>query len=167
MIDINSTLIAQILNFLVLVVILRAVAYKPIVKVIEAREKKIKETLDQADMDRRAAENILAENKAKLAAAGKKAEDIIEKAEKAARDARDASIEATKREIEQMKKAAAEEIERDRLKMTESLKSEVVALSMAAAGKIIEKNLSEKDNESIVKSFIDKLDSKKLGDLLC
>ncbi|MBR3622175.1 MAG: F0F1 ATP synthase subunit B [Selenomonadaceae bacterium] len=165
MIDINSTLIAQILNFLVLVVILRAVAYKPIVKVIEAREKKIKETLDQADMDRRAAENILAENKAKLAAAGKKAEDIIEKAEKAARDARDASIEATKREIEQMKKAAAEEIERDRLKMTESLKSEVVALSMAAAGKIIEKNLSEKDNESIVKSFIDKLDSKKLGDL--
>ncbi|MBR3723556.1 MAG: F0F1 ATP synthase subunit B [Selenomonadaceae bacterium] len=165
MIDINSTLIAQILNFLVLVVILRAVAYKPIVKVIEAREKKIKETLDQADMDRRAAENILAENKAKLAAAGKKAEDIIEKAEKAARDARDASIEATKREIEQMKKAAAEEIERDRLKMTESLKSEVVALFMAAAGKIIEKNLSEKDNESIVKSFIDKLDSKKLGDL--
>ena len=165
MIDINSTLIAQILNFLVLVVILRAVAYKPIVKVIEAREKKIKETLDQADMDRRAAENILAENKAKLAAAGKKAEDIIEKAEKAARDARDASIEATKREIEQMKKAAAEEIERDRLKMTESLKSEVVALSMAAAGKIIEKNLSEKDNESIVKNFIDKLDSKKLGDL--
>ena len=165
MIDINSTLIAQILNFLILVVILRAVAYKPIVKVMEAREKKIKESLDQADMDRRAAENVLAENKAKLAAAGKKAEDIIEKAEKAARDARDASIEATKREIEQMKKAAAEEIERDRLKMTESLKSEVVALSMAAAGKIIEKNLSEKDNESIVKSFIDKLDSKKLGDL--
>jgi F-type H+-transporting ATPase subunit b len=64
-----------------------------------------------------------------------------------------------------MKKAAAEEIERDRLKMQENLKSEVVALSMAAAGKIIEKNLSEKDNEGIIKSFIDKLDEKKLGDL--
>jgi F-type H+-transporting ATPase subunit b len=36
---------------------------------------------------------------------------------------------------------------------------------MAAAGKIIEKNLSEKDNEGLIKSFIDKLDSKKLGDL--
>ena len=165
MIDINSTLIAQILNFLILVLILRAVAYKPIVKVIEAREKKIKDTLDQADLDRRNAENLLAENRAKLAAAGKKAEDIIEKAEKAARDAHDASIEATKREIEQMKKAAAEEIERDRLKMAESLKSEVVALSMAAAGKIIEKNFSEKDNAGIIKSFIDKLDNKKLGDL--
>lgn len=165
MIDINSTLIAQILNFLVLVAILRAVAYKPIVKVMEARSKKIQDTIDQADMDRRAAENLLSENKAKLAAAGKKAEEIIEKAEKEAGLLREERIEATKREIEQMKKAAAEEIERDRLKMQENLKSEVVALSMAAAGKIIEKNLSEKDNEGLIKSFIDKLDSKKLGDL--
>ncbi len=165
MIDINSTLIAQILNFLILVAILRAVAYKPIVKVMQARSKKIQESIDQADSDRRAAENLLAENKAKLAAAGKKAEDIIEKAEKEASVIREERIEAAKREIEQMKKAAAEEIERDRLKMQENLKSEVVALSIAAAGKIIEKNLSEKDNEGIIKSFIDKLDDKKLGDL--
>jgi len=165
LIDINSTLIAQILNFLILVAILRAVAYKPIVKVMQARSKKIQESIDQADMDRRSAENLLAENKAKLAAAGKKADEIIEKAEKEASVLREERIEATKREIEQMKKAAAEEIERDRLKMQENLKSEVVALSMAAAGKIIEKNLSEKDNEGIIKSFIDKLDEKKLGDL--
>lgn len=165
MIDINSTLIAQILNFLILVAILRAVAYKPIVKVMQARSKKIQDTIDQADSDRRAAENLLAENKAKLAAAGKKAEEIIEKAEKEASVLREERVEATKREIEQMKKAAAEEIERDRLKMQENLKSEVVALSIAAAGKIIEKNLSEKDNEGIIKSFIDKLDNKKLGDL--
>lgn len=164
MIDINSTLIAQILNFLILVAILRAVAYKPIVKVMEAREKKIQDSIDAADADRRAAENLLAENKAKLQAAGKKAEDIIEKAEKEANALREERIQATKREIEQMKKAAAEEIERDRLKMQENLKSEVVALSMAAAGKIIEKNLSEKDNENLIKGFIDKLDRKKLGD---
>jgi len=141
------------------------VAYKPIVKVMQARSKKIQDSIDQADSDRRAAENLLAENKAKLAAAGKKAEDIIEKAEKEASVIREERIEAAKREIEQMKKAAAEEIERDRLKMQENLKSEVVALSIAAAGKIIEKNLSEKDNEGIIKSFIDKLDDKKLGDL--
>jgi F-type H+-transporting ATPase subunit b len=147
------------------VAILRAVAYKPIVKVMQARSKKIQDSIDQADSDRRAAENLLAENKAKLAAAGKKAEDIIEKAEKEASVIREERIEAAKREIEQMKKAAAEEIERDRLKMQENLKSEVVALSIAAAGKIIEKNLSEKDNEGIIKSFIDKLDDKKLGDL--
>lgn len=140
-------------------------AYKPIVKVMQARSKKIQDSIDQADSDRRAAENLLAENKAKLAAAGKKAEDIIEKAEKEASVIREERIEAAKREIEQMKKVAAEEIERDRLKMQENLKSEVVALSIAAAGKIIEKNLSEKDNEGIIKSFIDKLDDKKLGDL--
>ena len=38
MIDINATLIAQMLNFLILVVLLRAVAYKPIVKMLKERD---------------------------------------------------------------------------------------------------------------------------------
>ena len=41
MIDINATLIAQMLNFLILVVLLRAVAYKPIVKMLKEREDNI------------------------------------------------------------------------------------------------------------------------------
>lgn len=40
MIDINMTLVAQVLNFLILVVILRAVAYKPVMKMLKAREEK-------------------------------------------------------------------------------------------------------------------------------
>ena len=41
MIDINATLVAQMLNFLILVVVLRLVAYKPIVKMLEERSQRI------------------------------------------------------------------------------------------------------------------------------
>ena len=41
MIDINATLVAQMLNFLILVVVLRLVAYKPIVKMLKEREERI------------------------------------------------------------------------------------------------------------------------------
>lgn len=167
MIELNATFFAQILNFLILVVILRAVAYKPVVAMLKAREDKIAESLTKADADRAAAEDALRQNQEKLASAQAKAQEIINKAEKLAREEHDSSIQETKREIEQMKKAAQEEIQRERLRAVEQLKGEVVALSMAAAGKIITKNIDAKDNEKIIGEFIDQLDKEKIGDLPC
>ena len=48
MIDINATLVAQMLNFLILVVVLRLVAYKPIVKMLKEREERLSQGLDPA-----------------------------------------------------------------------------------------------------------------------
>ena len=67
----------------------------------------------------------------------------------------------------QLRKAAQEEIQRDRERAVEQLKDEFGALAMAAAGKIIAKNMDAKENEAIIGEFIDQLDSKKIGDLSC
>ena len=77
MIDINATLIAQILNFLILAGLLRAVAYKPVVRMLKARQDRIQESLDKADADAEEADKLLAEYKAKLAEANFKAENIV------------------------------------------------------------------------------------------
>ena len=82
MIDINATLIAQILNFLILAGILRAFAYKPVVRMLKARQDRIQESLDKADADVAEADKILAEYKAKLAAANAKDEHLVLMAEK-------------------------------------------------------------------------------------
>jgi F-type H+-transporting ATPase subunit b len=42
-----------------------------------------------------------------------------------------------------------------------------VALSMAAAGKIISKNIDKAENEQLITEFVDKLDKDKIGDLPC
>ena len=76
------TFFAQIINFVILVVLLRAVAYKPVVNMLKAREDRIKESLDKADADAAEADKLLADYKKKLAAANVKAEDIIRNAEK-------------------------------------------------------------------------------------
>ena len=82
MIDINMTLIAQILNFVILVVILRAVAYKPVKKILAERSQRIQESLDKADADKAEAERTLRDYKAKLAEAREKAQSIVENAER-------------------------------------------------------------------------------------
>ena len=110
MIDINATLIAQILNFLILAGLLRAVAYKPVVRMLKARQDRIQESLDKADADAEEADKLLAEYKAKLAEANVKAENIVLMAEKRAGEEREAKRAEVKREIEQMRKAAKAEI---------------------------------------------------------
>lgn len=167
MIDLNMTFFAQIINFVILVVLLRAVAYKPVVNMLKAREDRIKESLDKADADAAEADKLLADYKKKLAAANVKAEDIIRNAEKRASEEREAARAETKREIEQMKKAAEAEIQRDRERAVAQLRGEVVALSMAAAGKIISKNIDKAENEQLITEFVDKLDKDKIGDLPC
>ena len=151
MIDINATFIAQILNFLILVVILRAVAYKPVVRMLQARQDKIAESLSKADEDVEKAEAVLKDYQEQLSGARVKAQAIIDKASKRAQEERDASVLETKREIEQMKKAAQAEIQRERALAVEQLKGEVVALSMAAAGKIIAKNLDASEHEQLIR----------------
>ena len=161
------TFFAQIINFVILVVLLRAVAYKPVVNMLKAREDRIKESLDKADADAAEADKLLADYKKMLAAANVKAEDIIRNAEKRASEEREAARAETKREIEQMKKAAEAEIQRDRERAVAQLRGEVVALSMAAAGKIISKNIDKAENEQLITEFVDKLDKDKIGDLPC
>ena len=167
MIDLNATFFAQILNFLILVAILRALCYKPVVRMIKAREDKIAESLAKADSDVAEAESLKKDYQAQLAEAREKAQAIVDKAEKVAASNREASIQDTKREIEQMKKAAQAEIQRDHERAADQLKKEIVALSLLAAGKVVAKNLEASENEALVGDFIDKLDKDKIGDLSC
>lgn len=167
MIDINATLIAQMLNFLVLVVLLRMFAYKPIVKVLKEREERIANSIKKADDDAAAAEATLKDYQEQLAGARSKAQDIMDKAEKRAQEEHAASIQETRHEIEQMKQNAQQEIQRERAQAVEKLKGEVVTLSLAAAEKIVSKKIDAAENEALIQEFIDQLDKDKIGDLPC
>lgn len=67
MVDINATLIAQILNFLFLVVVLAKFAYKPMLNMMEERKNKIASDLEAAEKAKAEADAVKAEYAAKLA----------------------------------------------------------------------------------------------------
>ena len=166
MIELNATLVAQIINFLILVIFLRLVAYKPIVKVLEARTNKIQGELQAAEDAVRDAEKNRQESQLLLQDARKQAETIISRADKQAEVNREEKVAATAREIAQMKETAKADIEKDRLDAVEALRAEMITLSMAAASKIIAKNMDQKQNEALITEFINQLDG-KVGDLRC
>ena len=165
MIEINATILAQVLNFLILVVILRAVAYKPVARLLQQRSDKIRNDLEQADADKKAAEQTLTQYKAQLADAQKQAHAIVEKANVTARQEHDAAVAETRKEIERMKQTAQAEIENERNRAFEEMKSQIVTLSLAAAGKVVSKNLDTKENDKLVNEFISSLNKDMFADM--
>ena len=165
MIDINATMVAQVFNFLLLVVILRALAYKPVAKILQQRSDKIRDSLEKAEEDKKAAEKTLEQYKAQLADAQSKARVIVEKAELSARQEHDSLVAETKKEIEKMKQTAQVEIQNERNRAFEQMKGEIVSLSLAAAEKIVAKNLGAKENDKLVNDFISNLDKDMIGDI--
>jgi F-type H+-transporting ATPase subunit b len=163
LVDLNATLIAQIINFLILVAILTKVAYKPLMKALADRQARIADSLSTAEAERSAATELKREYQEQLAQARSQAQEIVEKATKLAEQTKDEIIKEARAEHARLLKETQEEIARERERAVAEVKSEVVALSIAAAGRIIGQNLDESANAKLVTDFIDKLDAQKLG----
>ncbi len=167
MIELNATLIAQIVNFLILVILLAKFAYKPLVKVLEERQARIAGNIAAAEQEREAAEALRQDYLKQLEDARVHAQSIVDKAAHLAEQTKDEILAAAREESARMIKAAQEESDRQRDKVMEQMKAEMVNLSLAAASKIIEHNLDAETNARLVDDFIRKLDDKKIGGLPC
>lgn len=167
MVELNGTLLAQIVNFLILVAILAKFAYKPLMQGLEERQRKIADSIDSAEQDRREAEQLKLEYKKQLVEVRAQAQAIVEKAEKVAEENKEEILKAARAESARILKSVQEEVARERELALAQLRGEVVALSMAAATKIMKEKMDSEANAAIVSDFIDKLDDKKIGGLPC
>ncbi len=167
MVDLNATLIAQIINFLLLVAILARFAYKPLMQALEDRKNRIASDLQAAEQERTGAEQLRKEYQDQLAEARVQAQVIVEKAVKQAEQEAQQQLQEVRAQIDRDKKLAREEIIREREKALSELRGEVVSLSVAAASKLIAKNMDSEVNAKLVSEFIDRLDEQKIGGLPC
>ncbi|MBQ7516343.1 MAG: F0F1 ATP synthase subunit B [Schwartzia sp.] len=167
MVDVNSTFFIQMLNFFVLLIVLKKFAWGPLLKVLHDRTDKIANNIRQADEDRLQAAEMKKEYEQKLSEARKRAQEITDSATQRSEAERRARVEETQQEIEQMKSAAKAQIQAERDEAAKQMKGHMVALSLAAATKLMGKNMDDAANEALVGEFIDGLRKDDLGDLSC
>jgi F-type H+-transporting ATPase subunit b len=153
--SINATLIAQILNFLILLAILAKFAYKPLLNVMEERRNRIANDLDSAEKTRLEAESLKAEYTQQLADARQQATEIVEKANKIAQNLHDEMVEQARVEKEEMMASAKERIEQEKQQAMLDIRSEVIALSTMIAGKIVDQKLNSAEDQKLVAAAAD------------
>ena len=157
MVNSNATLIAQILNFLVLVFVLAKFVYKPVLGIMEERKNKIASDLETAEKAKNDAEAVKAEYAAKLADARQEAQAIIENARKTAQAAHDKIMADTKAEQEQYVAAQKEIIATEKKKAMDEVRAQVISLSMIAAGKIVEQKLNSEEDKKMASKIVDSI----------
>ncbi len=158
LLDVNPGLIFwTVVTFIILLFILKAMAWKPILKSLDERENFIKDSVEKAETAKKEAEKILEENKKNLAKAEEDAQKIIAQGRDYAENLKSQIIEDSKLEAKKLIDDASVEIERKQLEAFNSLKGEIAAIAVEAAEKIIRSNLDKEKQEKIVNDFIDDL----------
>jgi len=158
MLQLNTGLIIwTALTFGVLLIILRAYAWKPILNMLNTREQTIRQSIERAEEAKREAERILEENKKNLAKAEEVAQQVIREARELAEKIRTES--GTKANVESNKliDKAREEIERDKQLAITELHGLVAELAVKAAEKILNEAIDETKQKKLVENFINSL----------
>lgn len=150
-VSINYTLIAQVVNFIILLVILAKFAYKPLLKALDDRKAKIIKEMDTAEQTRLDAEALKKEYAQQLANAKKEASEIIDRANKTAQTVHDNMMEQVQKDKENILAAAKEQIEQERNQAMESVRGDVIALSTRIAGKLMQQQLDAASRQTIEK----------------
>lgn len=146
-----------IVTFVVVLVVLRLTAWKPILSMIEERERTIGDALESAKKEREEAERLLAEQKDAIANARREAAELIRKNQADVEAAREAALERAKADAEKLLADAQRSIAAERAKAVSEIRGMAVDLAIQAAGKLIEENLDEAKQRELAEDFLQKL----------
>jgi F-type H+-transporting ATPase subunit b len=155
MLDVNPGLILwTIITFVIVLVILRAAAWKPLLAALTAREDSIRNALREAEDARVQAQALLDENRRQLAQAEEQSQQLIREGRAMGDRLKAEIIEKANSSSRHMIEQAKEEVRREKDAALLQLRSEVSDLVVAAAGKLLDANLDTPKQHQLAEAAI-------------
>ncbi len=154
MISLDKSLIVQVVNFVILLIILHRLLYKPFLAKMEERTAAIKASLDEAQAARAEAARQQEQNAEQLRASYAEAAAIRAAALKEAADEQRKLVEQATREAKQLVDNARAQTEADIRRAREELRREVSEIATSVAEKLIRRSLRDDDHRRIVDDAI-------------
>ena len=151
-------LIAYAINFVVLVVLLRVLLYKPVKNMLEARQQRIAEGLEAAGRASADAERQRQEFDKELAAARTDAQAEAKRLAEQTEKMRAEALEAAEQEAEQIRSEARQEMERERARLASELQREAAELALEISRKVVGAAVDESAQRRLVDQFVAELD---------
>lgn len=150
-------LIAQIINFAIVLGVLWYFALKPLMKVMKKRSEDIETSLKQAkEIEQKLSEAEESKEKV-ITEAKQEAQIIMEKTSKQAEAMKSEKLQQTREEMEKLATKAKADIQSEKEKMVGEAKTEVADLVVAATEKIIKKNVDTETNRKLVEDTVKKM----------
>lgn len=156
-------MIWTVVIFTGLLIVLWRFAWGPILAAVEAREKGIQDSLDEARSRQEEAAKLLEEHKAQLADARRQASEILAEGREAADRLRKELEVKAREESEAILTRARAEIEREKDAAVDTIRRESVDLALAAASKLLHAKLDSELDRKLVMEYVDGISAKGSG----
>ncbi len=151
-------LIAQIVNFGIMLFLLNRFLYKPVLNMLETRKNKVRESLAEADRVRQEAAEAQERYQRELEAARRESQEAIQKAMQASERLREEILEKARQEAEEIKARAREEAEREREQILSSARDQIAELVILATERLVGQAVDEKAHHQLIEDVLNQLE---------
>jgi F-type H+-transporting ATPase subunit b len=149
------TLLAQLINVAVLFGLLYLVAYKPIMRMLDERSRRVKESMEQTEKIKQQAERAEEESAKRIAEASKEGEEVLARAMRTGEEVRKEAQAQAHQEAETLITRARAEIQQERNEAVGELRKEFADLTVMAAEKVIDRSLDKKAHRDIIDKVLE------------
>jgi F-type H+-transporting ATPase subunit b len=147
--------ITQLVTFIILLVVLRLVAYKPLMRMMDERSRRIKESMDQAETVRQQSLDAEGQVKKQLEEASREGQERLQRAIQAGEDVKTRAQEDARTEADALLNRARQEIQQERDEAINEVRREFADLTVLAAGKVIEKSLDKEQHKELIDKVLE------------
>lgn len=154
-------MIWTLLIFFMLLFILTKIAYKPLLAAVKKREQALEEAIEGAKRDREEAQKAMEEQRRLISEARTEAQGYVAQGRATAEKVKQQMLEDARHQQQEMMERAKRDIETEKERAIADLRREAVDIAIAAAEKVIERNLDDDANRKIVEKFLSTLEPVK------
>jgi F-type H+-transporting ATPase subunit b len=155
-------MIWTIVTFLIVLFVLRRVAFGRIQKLIDQRRERIREALDEADKARQEARQLRELTAQEREEAKADRERVLEESRRQAQALFEQARQRADEDLRERLEANREEIDAENRRLREQIRRDVVELTLLAAEKVTGKSLDKKDQRRLIDETVEELDVKRL-----
>ena len=149
------TLLAQVINFVILFGLLYLVAYKPIMRMLDERSRKVKESMEQTEFIKEQAAHAEEEAEKRIEAASREGQELVTRAVRTGEEMRQQAQQEARQDAEALIARARTAIQREQDDAIGELRKEFADLTILAAEKVIDRSLDKEAHRQIIDKVLE------------
>ena len=157
------SLVAYLVNFILLLGILGVFAYKPLMRMLDERTERIRESLEAADLARQEAANAQEAIQEQITEARREGQRIMDQTREAAERFRTEEMEKARQEAEAFVERARADIQRERDTALQEVRASFGDLAITAAERVIRSSLDRTAQENLIAQVLEEGESLRRG----
>jgi F-type H+-transporting ATPase subunit b len=156
--NLNFTLVIEIISFVLLLLILTKILYKPLLNFLDQRKDIIRESVDEAKRLKESAQHELQESNRILRDSKDRALEIKNQTDIELEELKSKNIEQVKQETRRISQEAKEAVKKEVVEARRRLKNEIAEVSIEIAKKVLSREVDLKDHKRLINEAIEELE---------